>query len=326
MAPSELSQTICTLKTEDKNLLVDMRSSDDASVYKLNDTLALVQTVDFITPLVDDPFVYGQIAAANSLSDIFAMGAGFLNALNVVGFDSKHHTQEVLQEILAGGLLKVKEAGGVITGGHTIETPEMYYGLSATGTIHPNHIWRNNTPRVGDLLLLTKPIGTGIVATAIKGEMATKEEIKEVSLSMTKLNQKASQILKDFDISACTDVSGFGLLGHALEMATDQVSFWLYEDSIPLFESAKKYSNMGLIPAGTYKNKEYVIKNLTCKDECNIILFDAQTSGGLLVSIKESEAQVALKALQASGYEQTSIIGQVNKKDGLALHVKKGTF
>lgn len=299
-----------------------MKSSDDASVYKLNDTLALVQTVDFITPVVDEPYVYGQIAAANSLSDIFAMGAQFINALNVVGFDGKHHSQEVLKEILEGGLSKVKEANGVITGGHTIETPEMYYGLSATGLIHPDKIWRNNTPRVGDVLLLTKPIGTGIIATAIKADMASDKEIKEVSLSMTQLNQKAAEVLRNFDISACTDISGFGFLGHALEMAGDSVTLVFDEQSIPIFKSAKKWTNMGLIPAGTYKNKEYVEQSLTCKEDCDIVLFDAQTSGGLLVAMQESEAKEALEILKNEGYEQACIVGNVQKRGNFPLHVK----
>lgn len=299
-----------------------MKDSDDASVYKLSDTLALVQTVDFITPVVDNPYMYGQIAAANSLSDVFAMGGEFLNALNVVGFDSKHHTQETLKEILEGGLSKAKEAGGVITGGHTIETPEMYYGLSATGLIHPKKIWRNNTPRVGDVLLLTKPLGTGIITTAIKADMANKEEIKEVCLWMSMLNKKASEVLKEFDVSACTDISGFGLLGHALEMAQNNTTLIFEQENIPILQSAKSWANMGLIPQGTYKNKEYVKKSLTCKEDCHIVLFDAQTSGGLLVAVKKSQAPQALQRLKNEGYEKTSIIGYVEKRGDFPLHVK----
>jgi len=268
---------------------VGSEGSEDASVYSFDDERALVQTVDFITPVVNDPYMYGQIAAANSLSDVFAMGAEVLTALNLVGFDGCHHPYELLREILEGGRDKVLECGGVVTGGHTIDTPEMYYGLSVTGQVHPKRFWRNNTPQAGDLLLLTKPLGMGVLSTAIKADMLPQNEILEAANIMAQLNVYAMRILRDFNVHACTDVTGFGLLGHGLEMANN--------------------ADMGIIPAGTYANKTHV--SFTCKEVNNILLYDAQTSGGLLVAIPEKEALEALPKLKDAGYEFSSIIGQV---------------
>ena len=285
--------------------------SEDASIYFLSDERALVQTVDFITPVVNDPYMYGQIAAANSLSDVFAMGAEVLTALNLVGFDSCHHPYELLREILEGGRDKVLECGGVVTGGHTIETPEMYYGLSVTGEVHPNAFWRNNTPRVGDLLLLTKPLGMGVLSTAIKADMLSQNEILEAANIMAQLNVHAMRVLRDYKVSACTDVTGFGLLGHGLEMANNKVTLAFNEASIPVLQSAKTYADMGIIPAGTYANKTHV--NLTCKEVENILLYDAQTSGGLLVALPESEALEVLPKIQDLGFQFAAIIGEVGE-------------
>lgn len=285
--------------------------SEDASVYRLDDECALVQTVDFITPVVNDPYMYGQIAAANSLSDVFAMGGEVVTALNLVGFDGCHHPYELLREILEGGRDKVLECGGVVTGGHTIETPEMYYGLSVTGRVHPKRFWRNNTPQIGDVLVLTKPLGMGVLSTAIKADMLSRSEILEAANSMAMLNVYAMRILREYSVHACTDVTGFGLLGHGLEMANNKVTLAFNEDSIPILQSAKTYADMGIIPAGTYANKTHV--NFTCKEVDNILLYDAQTSGGLLVSIAESEAKEALPKLQDAGYEFSAIIGEVGE-------------
>ena len=285
--------------------------SEDASVYRLDDECALVQTVDFITPVVNDPYMYGQIAAANSLSDVFAMGGEVVTALNLVGFDGCHHPYELLREILEGGRDKVLECGGVVTGGHTIETPEMYYGLSVTGRVHPRRFWRNNTPQIGDVLVLTKPLGMGVLSTAIKADMLSRSEILEAANSMAMLNVYAMRILREYDVHACTDVTGFGLLGHGLEMANNKVTLAFNEDCIPILQSAKTYADMGIIPAGTYANKTHV--NFTCKEVDNILLYDAQTSGGLLVSMAESEAKEALPKLQDAGYEFSAIIGEVGE-------------
>ncbi len=315
----ELSQSIGNLHFEHEKVLVGIKSNDDASVYALDANKALVQSVDFITPVVDDPFIYGQIAAANSLSDIYAMGAEPFAALNLVGFDTCNLNKEILSEILAGGLEKIKESGAVLTGGHTIETEQMYYGLSVSGFVAPQKIWRNNTPRVGDALILTKPLGTGVVATAIKGDMAEKEDIKEVSFYMSRLNRYAYEVLKNFDVSACTDITGFGLLGHAQEMAGQSVSLEFYEDKLPLLNSAKRLANMGLIPAGSYKNLDFI--SPSCKDKPNMLLCDAQTSGGLLVALDASQADQALKQIQQNGDERAEIVGIVCERKQKALRV-----
>lgn len=320
MAPSELSQITSLFQTDDKNLLVGTQNSDDASVYKIDDTIALVQSVDFITPIVDDPYMYGQIAAANSLSDIFAMGAKVLNALNIVGFDSCNLNEEILHEILSGGVSKVKECGGIITGGHTIETPEMYYGLSVTGVVNPQNFWRNNTPKVGDILILTKPLGSGILATAIKADLASHEDIKEASFFMSRLNQKASESLKDFRVNSCTDITGFGLLGHAKEMANG-VTLVFESENIPFLKNAEYFSSLGLIPEGSYKNLEFIKSSINHQKEINPLLHDAQTSGGLLVSIDEKDALKALEKIKENGDEMARIVGHVITQEDKTLKV-----
>jgi len=324
LAPGELNIALGGLDCSDERVLVGMDSSDDAAVFRIDDTKALVQTVDIITPVVDDPYVYGQIAAANSLSDIFAMGAEVATAMNVVGFDGCNHPKEVLNEILEGGQSKVKECGGVVVGGHTIETPEMLYGLSVSGFVHPDKIYRNNTPRVGDVLILTKPLGMGILTTAIKADMLPMDSVKKIAFILSQLNYKASKIMKRYDVSACTDVTGFGLLGHALEMAEERVSIEFRYDSIPYLNEAKEMADMGIIPAGTYNNMSYVKDKVLFKREFEdeILLFDAQTSGGLLIAVKEKDAQRLLNELKDTGYDYSSIVAQVVKKEKKSLVVK----
>ena len=312
---------ISTLTCNDENLLVGIDTSDDASVYKIDDEKALVQTVDYITPVVDDPYVYGQIAAANSLSDIFAMGADVTTALNLVGFDGCNHPKEVLGEILQGGLSKVKECGGLLVGGHTIETPEMTYGLSVCGFVHPDRIYRNNTPRVGDVLVLTKPIGMGILTTAIKADMLESKVVEKTADILSQLNYKASIIMREFDVSACTDVTGFGLGGHAYEMSGKNVTLEFDFESIPLVDEAIELANMGIIPAGTYSNKEYLSLHVKAKKEYKneIFFYDAQTSGGLLIAVRESEATRLVKRLKNIGYEYSSIVAEVKEFNDKSL-------
>lgn len=315
---------ISTLTCNDENLLVGIDSSDDASVYKIDETKALVQTVDYITPVVDDPFVYGQIAAANSLSDVFAMGADVTTALNLVGFDGCNHPKEVLGEILQGGLSKVKECGGLLVGGHTIETPEMTYGLSVCGFIHPDKIYRNNTPRVGDVLILTKPIGMGVLTTAIKADMLKDEVVEKAAEILAQLNHKASIIMREFDVSACTDVTGFGLAGHAYEMSGKNFTLEFDFDEIPIMEEAIELANMGIIPAGTYNNKDYISLHVEAKKDYKneIFFYDAQTSGGLLIAVKQSDADRLVKRLKNIGYEYSSIVAEVKKYSGKSLVLK----
>lgn len=293
-----------------------MDTSDDAGVYKLSDTQALVQTVDYITPVVDDPYMYGQIAAANSLSDIFAMGGDVATALNLVSFDGCHHGHEVLAQILQGGASKVRECGGVLIGGHTIEAPEMTYGLSVNGFVHPDKIYRNNTPRVGDMLILTKPLGMGILSTAIKADLLENTAIEKTAQILAQLNYKASLAMRAFDVSACTDVTGFGLAGHAFEMCGDRVTLEFDFASIPLMSEAIEFADMGIIPAGTYHNSDYlrdkVLVRKNYKDE--IFFYDAQTSGGLLIATKEKDAPALLQRLKNEGYAYSAIIAQVKQK------------
>jgi selenide,water dikinase len=284
----------------------------------------MVQTVDYITPVIDDPFLYGQIAAANSLSDIFAMGADVLTAMNLVGFDGCHHPKEVLVEILQGGLSKVKECGGVLAGGHTIEAPEMTYGLSVSGTVHPKKVFRNNTPRIGDVLILTKPIGLGILTTGIKADMLDDEAILKGASIMAQLNHKASLCAREFDVSACTDITGFGLAGHALEMASKNVSLEFDFEKIPMIEESLELASMGIIPGGTYRNRSYVSPNVELKKDFDkeIFFYDAQTSGGLLISVSQEDAAKLLDRLKSEGYEYSSIIATVKQKEQKSLILK----
>ncbi len=296
-------------------------SNEDASVYRLDDERALVQTVDYITPVVDDPYIYGQIAAANSLSDVFAMGADVATALNLVGFDGCNHKAEVLNEILQGGLSKVQECGGIIVGGHTIETPEMTYGLSVAGFVHPKKIYRNNTPRVGDVLILTKPIGMGVLTTGIKADMLDAKAVEKTADILAQLNYKASLIMRDFDVSACTDVTGFGLAGHAYEMSGKNFTIEFDFNSIPIISEAIELANMGIIPAGTYANQEYVSLHVEVKKEYQneIFFYDAQTSGGLLIAVKESDTIGLVKRLKDAGYEYSSIVAVLKEFSGTSL-------
>ncbi len=284
-------------------------SNEDASVFRISDDLALVQTLDFITPLVDDPFIFGQIAAANSLSDVFAMGGEVINALNIVGFDDCHFSNEILREILRGGKDKIKECGGALVGGHTISTPEIYYGLSVTGRVNPRKFWSNNTAREGDLLILTKPLGTGIIATAIKAKFLKFEEFRDAIESMILLNFYAVGALAGLKIHAATDVTGFGLLGHALEMINESVSFKIYPSKILLLKSVLRCLDEGLIPAGSYKNLKFIAPGVD--SEPDITLCDAQTSGGLLLAVAEKDAARALANLKNAGYANSAIIGEV---------------
>jgi len=240
MGPGDLKQSICQLTPKDKRLLVGFENSEDACVYRLNDNEALVQTLDFITPVVDDPYVYGQIAAANSLSDIFAMGAEVKTAMNIVGFDATNFEKKVLDEILRGGNDKIQECGGVLMGGHTIQTPEMYYGLSVTGMIDPAKVLCNNTAKVGDVLILTKPLGLGVLTTAIKHDKLSPAGIKEAVRVMATLNHKPSQQLHNFEVSSCTDITGFGLLGHALECSNSHATLAIEASRVPILDEVYK--------------------------------------------------------------------------------------
>jgi len=313
-------------KFHDDNLLVGIETSDDAAIYKVTDDIALIQTVDFFTPIVDDPYMFGQIAAANSLSDVYAMGGEPKIALNIVGFPNCLDPS-VLGEILAGGADKVKEAGAVLVGGHSVQDDEPKYGLCVSGFVHPDKIFKNYGCKVGDVLILTKQIGNGIINTAIKAEMASERAIKEVTVAMASLNKKAKEVVENHQVNACTDITGFGLLGHCVEMAVaSDVTFELHVQDIAYFEDAVSYAKMGLIPAGAYKNRGYSGKQVDMsqvEEHYVDLLYDPQTSGGLLISVPPEEVENIMKEFEEKQMDtKVSIIGKVVEKDEKLIRLR----
>lgn len=296
-----------------------MEHSEDAGVYKLRDNLAIIQTVDFFTPIVDDPYTFGQIAVTNSLSDVYAKGGRPLTAMNIVCFPVKAMDISILREILLGGVDKMREAGVVLLGGHSVEDDELKYGISVTGVIHPDRVILNQGAKVGDKLILTKPLGTGIISTALKGGEASEAAVAKSVASMNTLNKKASELMLTVNIHACTDVTGFGLLGHACEMieCTD-VGMVIYSDEVPCFPEAKGYAEMGMVPGGTTRNREFRADMVEIDKKFSSvmvdILFDPQTSGGLLMSVPVSDAKPLLKKLHRAGIKDAAIIGEVVSK------------
>jgi selenide,water dikinase len=293
-----------------------MEHAEDAGVYQLREDLAIVLSLDFFTPIVDDPYTFGQVAAANSLSDIYAMGGTPITAMNIICFPIKTMDISILQEVLRGGLDKMREAGVLLVGGHSIEDNELKYGLSVAGTIHPQKVLYNKGARAGDKIILTKPLGTGIINTALKAGLADEDSVAKAIACMSTLNRKAAELMAEVEAHACTDVTGFGLLGHACEMIKgEDVGMVIYSSKIPILPGTEAYAMMGLIPAGTIRNRDYslhMIERLTgITDEKLLILFDAQTSGGLLISVPEPQADTLLKRLQQEGIEEATIIGEV---------------
>lgn len=328
IGPGTLAQVLGNLpKFNDENLIVGVETSDDAAIYKVSEDLALIQTLDFFTPVVDDPYLFGQIAAANSLSDVYAMGGEPKTALNIVGFPNCLDPK-ILGRILEGGASKVLEAGAVLAGGHSIQDDEPKYGLSVTGFVNPNKIFKNYGSKPGDILILTKQIGSGIINTAIKGEMATDDMINEVIAVMTSLNKKAKEVIENYPISACTDITGFGLAGHAMEMASSShATFEIDVNKVPYIEGAMEMAKMGLVPAGTYNNKNY-ISNDVCSEGIEEfytdLLYDPQTSGGLLISLPESEVENILKDFEEKNMDtKISVIGRVVEKKEKSIILTK---
>lgn len=292
-----------------------LETSDDAGVYRLTDDLAIIQTLDFFTPVVDDPYAFGMITAANALSDIYAMGGDPVTAMNIIGFPVSEMDISVLQEILKGGLEKIKEAGALLVGGHSIEDSELKYGLSVTGIIHPDMIIRNRGAKPGDSLVLTKPIGTGIINTAIKGNLADEDLIELVIDIMSRLNNVASRQMRNYEVSACTDVTGFGLLGHICEMIDDKsVGLKLNWDKVPIIDQALDFARMGIVPAGAHRNRDYrkdMIRGLNdIGPVLSDILFDPQTSGGLLIALNDMDAGDLVDSLRFRGLTDAEIIGR----------------
>ena len=293
-----------------------MERAEDAGVYKLSDDLAVIQTLDFFTPIVDDPYIFGQVAAANALSDVYAMGGKPLTAMNIVCFPVKTMDMSILREILTGGLAKLHEAGVTLVGGHSVEDKELKYGLSITGVAHPQKVILNTGARVGDRLILTKQLGTGIINTALKGGVADEVAVSKAVKCMVTLNGKASELMLTVDVHACTDVTGFGLLGHTCEMieGTD-VGMVIYSSQVPFFPEVKELSEMGMIPGGLHRNREFRISMVEISPEIPLfmvdVLFDPQTSGGLLISVPGAEAEPLLDRMHKEGIEEAAIIGEV---------------
>ena len=285
----------------------------------------MIQTVDFFTPIVDDPYMFGQIAAANALSDIYAMGGVPKVALNIVCFPNCLDP-EILGEILKGGADKVKEAGAVLVGGHSVQDDEPKYGLCVSGFVNPDKLFKNFGCKKGDVLVLTKQIGSGIVNTAVKAEMASKESVEETQRVMASLNKKGKEAAEGFPISACTDITGFGLLGHCAEMAeASEVTFEIHVDNIALMEGAKEFAKMGLIPGGAYKNEEHFGHLIDCSEVEEVykdLLYDPQTSGGLLFSVPEEYLDEFLCRLEDKKLEtKVSVIGRVLEKQDKYIKV-----
>lgn len=302
----------------DPNLLVGSEDWSDAGIYRLREDLALVQSVDFFTPIVDNPYDFGQIAVANSLSDIYSAGAKPLLALNIVCFPINDIDKAILKEILRGGLDKLKEAETLMIGGHSVEDPEIKYGIAVTGIVHPEKFVTNKGAKIGDLLVLTKPIGTGILSTAVKGKLLDPDTTELLTQTMVTLNKTASEIMMDIGINACTDVTGFGLIGHALEMArASKVTIKIFKDKVPLLPKVYEFASMGIVPAGGKRNVKYCSKLVDTGDIDPIlldILSDPQTSGGLLISVPNYKADNLLSILKMKGVNSATVVGEVVEK------------
>ncbi len=303
-------------KKSDPNLLVGYETQDDAGVYRLTDELAIITTADFITPPVDDPFVFGQIAAANALSDVYAMGGRPVTCLNLVGFPVNKLAPEILHQIVAGALDKITEAGAVLAGGHSTEDEEPKFGLSVTGVVHPEKIWKNSGAKPGDVLILTKPIGSGVLFNANLNDMVSPEALKDCIQTITTLNKTAAEVLKNFDIHASTDVTGFGLAGHAFEMAKGSgVTMNITLAKVPVMAEALEMYEKGISTGVNLYNRQLVEKHFSFEVDLPIwhqeIIFDPQTSGGLLVAVPESQGEEIIKQLHNAGVQAATIVGEV---------------
>lgn len=300
----------------DPNLIVGMEHGEDAGVYKLRDDLAIVQTLDFFTPIVDDPYTFGQIAAANALSDIYAMGGRPLTAMNIVCFPINKMDISILRSILGGGLNKMHEAGVVLVGGHSVDDTELKYGLSVTGVIHPEKVILNRGAKVGDKLILTKPLGTGIVSTALKGGVAGAALAMESTRYMTMLNRKAAELMSTTTVHACTDITGFGFLGHGVEMVENtDTGMLIHADAVPFFLGVRELAEKGVTPGGLHRNRKFRLAQIesdpACPEWMIDILFDPQTAGGLLIALPGGEADKLLEAMHAAGIREATIVGKI---------------
>ena len=311
---------------EHPDLLVGKETSDDAGVIRVRDDLALIQTVDFFTPMVNNPRDFGRIAAANALSDVYAMGGIPLTAMNIVCFPKDDEPIDILKQILQGGLDKIHEAGALLVGGHSVDDPEIKYGLSVTGVIHPEKVMTNSGCREGDHLILTKPIGTGILTTAIKGQFVDGLTEREAINWMSHLNSDGARVMQEVGCNACTDVTGFGLLGHVLEMAVSSgVTVEINISEVPIIDTVREMANMGMVPAGSFANRKYCEQSVVIEgqvDEVMMdILADTQTSGGLLISVSENRVEKLQQKLAKHNVVNADIGRVVNKAKSGAIRI-----
>ena len=306
--------------TKHPNLIAGMESSEDAGVYKLTEETALVQTIDFFTPVVDDPYTFGQVAAANALSDVYAMGGKPLTAMNIICFPINTLDISILQETLRGGLDTIREADVLLVGGHSVEDSEFKYGLSVTGIVHPARVLLNRGAKAGDRLILTKPLGTGIINTAVKGNVAGDDHTAASTACMIALNKTAGEILSHHTgVHACTDVTGFGLLGHACEMIEGcDCGMTIDSGAVPVLPGVRGFAEQGIMPGGLHRNKAFrtpmVTKEAGCPDWLFDVLYDPQTSGGLLASLSPDEADDVLQEMKERGLDDAAIIGEVSQR------------
>lgn len=328
IGPADLSQVLQSLPptTFDPNLLVGLDTSDDAGVYKLTDEIAIVQTLDFFTPIVDDPYDFGQIAATNAISDVYAMGGKPITALNIVAFPISKLDKSILSAILRGAGDKLKEAGVTLVGGHSIDDQEPKFGLAVTGTVHPDKVRRNAGAEAGDKLVLTKPIGVGIYTTSLKHGILTQDEVEQVTSIMTTLNKTAAEVMASFEIHAATDVTGFGLLGHATEMAkASSTGIQIFANKVPILPRTKELAEAGRIPGGTKSNYAHVADSVSYSEKLDqldrYILCDAVTSGGLLIAVSAKEADQLVIEMNTKGVQAT-IIGEVTNEHPGMIHVE----
>lgn len=307
---------------QDKNLLIGYDSKDDAAVYRITDDVAIVQTLDFFPPMVDDPYLFGKIAAANALSDVYAMGGDVRTALNIVCFPEDMDLN-ILGEIMRGGSEKVTEAGGILAGGHSIADDSVKYGLSVTGVVHPEKIYPNNQGRPGDVLILTKKLGVGIICTANRIREASEAAMNEAADSMTTLNRRASEICRKYEIHACTDVTGFGFLGHLHEMMDGRQSCQVYAGQVPVMPDALNYAEEFFLTAAAQKNRNHLESHVRFENisfAMEEVLFDPQTSGGLLIAVPSDQAEELLAELQEEGLP-ARIVGKIIQKEDTEIYV-----
>jgi len=309
-----------------ERVLVGPKTFADAGIYKISDDMATVSTLDFFTPVVNNPYDYGQIAAANALSDVYAMGGKPLTAMNILCYPIKSLDRDIVVEILKGSADKVDEAEAVIIGGHTLQDSEIKYGLSVTGIIHPDRIVTNAGARAGDALVLTKPLGTGLIISAIKADKVLEEHINLATRSMVLLNKTASEAMLEVGVSACTDITGFGLMGHAYELAeASKVTLSFYAGRIPVFDGCERYVKMGLMPGVSKLSKKYLKNairiNPKVREELVDVLFDAQTSGGLLISVPKGKAEILCTKLKERGALTFDVVGEVHQREDVSIVV-----